>query len=256
MPRSYGLACLPPVLLCAQLPRRERFFRSATTPVATPRAGIRTRSAWSRPRARTVPRRARRATRRGHATRRDSNPKRVEASTGAHGSAPGSCRDARGAHLSNTAARVAGGGATPPPPPPPYPSCRQQQTARDSTARADDGTETPARGKKNAARGGRGRRELSPAHLGDAGRCARAARGRRARRARVARRRASGRRSAGPKTSVLRARVDDFDAASAEGDDERYPNGLAAAVRASRRSVWPSEKPRPVTNRACRSFLG
>ena len=198
---------------------------------------------------------------RGHATRRDSNPKRVESSKGAHGSAPGSSRDAawprhapgfepearerrdaRGAHFCKTRARVAGGGH-----PPPYPSCRQQQTARDSTARADDGTETPARGKKNAARGGRGRRELSTAHLGDDGRCARAARGRRARRARVARRRASGRRSAGPKTSVLRARVDDFDAASAEGDDERYPNGLAAAVRASRRSVWPSEKPRPVT---------
>ena len=104
------------------------------------------------------------------------------------------------------------------------------------------GQSPPARGKKNAARGGRGRRELSTAHLGDDGRCARAARGRLARRARVARRRASGRRSAGPKTSVLRARVDDFDAASAEGDDERYPNGLAAAVRASRRSVWPSER--------------
>ena len=31
---------------------------------------------------------------RGHATRRDSNPKRVESSKGAHGSAPGSSRDA------------------------------------------------------------------------------------------------------------------------------------------------------------------
>ena len=52
-------------------------------------------------------------------------------------------------------------------------------------------------------------------------------------------------RSAEPRTSVLRARVDDFDAASSAGDDERHRNGLAAAVRASRRSVWPSEKPGP-----------
>ena len=214
---------------------------------------------------------------RGHATRRDSNPKRVELSKGAHGSAPGSSRDAawprhapgfepervsvamRAAHISAKRARALQGGGPPPPHPPPYPSCRKQQTARDSTARADDGTETPARGKKNAAGGGRGRRELSTAHLGDDGRCARAARGRRARRARVARRRASGRRSAGPKTSVLRARVDDFDAASAEGDDERYPNGLAAAVRASRRSVWPSESGvgKSVTSMwACPPFLG
>ena len=75
---------------------------------------------------------------RGHATRRDSNPKRVESSKGAHGSAPGSSRDAawprhapgfepearerrdaRGAHFCKTRARVAGGGYPPPAPPPP-----------------------------------------------------------------------------------------------------------------------------------------
>ena len=46
-------------------------------------------------------------------------------------------------------------------------------------------------------------------------------------------------RSSEPRTSVLRARVDDFDSASSAGDDERHRNGLAAAVRASRRPVRP-----------------
>ena len=36
-------------------------------------------------------------------------------------------------------------------------------------------------------------------------------------------------RSSEPRTSVLRARVDDFDSASSAGDDERHRNGLAAA---------------------------
>ena len=62
---ALGLACLPPVLLRAPPPRRERFFRPATTHMATPRAGSRTRSAWSGPGARTRGRFARRVDRSG-----------------------------------------------------------------------------------------------------------------------------------------------------------------------------------------------
>ena len=51
-------------------------------------------------------------------------------------------------------------------------------------------------------------------------------------------------RSSEPRTSVLRARVDDFDSASSAGDDERHRNGLAAAVRASRRPVRPGAEAR------------
>ena len=134
MPRSYGLACLPPVLLCAQLPRRERFFRSATTPVATPRAGIRTRSAWSCPRARTVRRRARRATRRGHATRRDSNPKRVSVAM-------------RAAHISAKRA----------PPPLPIMPTTTDRARQHSARRRRDRDSSPWEEERGAGRAGKAR---------------------------------------------------------------------------------------------------
>ena len=116
---------------------------------------------------------------RGHATRRDSNPKRVESSKGAHGSAPGSSRDAawprhapgfepearerrdaRGAHFCKTRARVAGGGGPPPPPPPPPLPIMPTTTDRarqHSARRRRDRDSSPWEEERGAGRAGKAR---------------------------------------------------------------------------------------------------
>ena len=114
---------------------------------------------------------------RGHATRRDSNPKRVESSKGAHGSAPGSSRDAawprhapgfepervsvamRAAHISAKRARALQGGGPPfrPHPPLPIMPTTTDRARQQSARRRRDRDSSPWEEERGAGRAGKAR---------------------------------------------------------------------------------------------------